>query len=175
MGSLLACVESGFSRMNPGTYKQPTPARMPGWVSPIVPLPSTLSATGLNPPDQLRCRISLRQLDAHDPSTARLDDIASNDFGGCPVRSLDEHVGAHGPDDAKRCRFREERDVVHEAERGQHFGPLRAGNEGPSGPLQPRRRGIVIDRHDEEITESPCAKSRRTGSSPCCEARARAS
>ena len=56
-------------------------------------LETTPKAKGTDVLDDRRCRITLLERDAHDPSTPRLDCFASDDLIGRPVGALHEHVG----------------------------------------------------------------------------------
>ena len=89
---------------------------------------------------------------------SRFDDLVADDLLAPVITALDQHLGAHAPDQIERRVLLEHHDQVDRLERGQHLGARVDVLHRPLLALQAPHRGVVV-----EADHQPVAGGARPG------------
>ena len=95
-----------------------------------------------DPTDQLRRGQARFQRHPNNPSTARLDDVATDDVVRSPVGTLHENVGLKVSNDGVRRVLVEDHDGIDTAQRKDDLRALVLGSHRPGRPLVRTHRTI---------------------------------
>ena len=88
---------------------------------------------------------------SQNPAAGGLDNLFADDLIQLPIGPFGQQVGTNRLNEFKRRIFREEDDIIHRLQRGNHPSPLSRRHHRPARPFEPPHRGVAVDRDDQAI------------------------
>src|SRR5208283_3779072 len=106
-----------------------------------------------NLPQNLRRRIPLHHLDAHNFSSRRFHFRASHNLIPRPILALYQHVRQQRRDHPLRRRFIKDQHRIHAFQAAQNFRALLRRDHRPPWPLQRAHARVAVDTHNQHIAQ----------------------